>query len=433
MQKIILLYCFMLIGTIVNAQSPLYIIDFEKDEPIFNFVNEQVTEVTGNVLENTDERAEAGFGYKITMTISGGPEGSTPINYLTADNSGPAFATGASKFHASGTKIREQFGGAAALSFAFLGRERNGDDVTYLRDPSSNMRFTLELDNGDDLENVTYILGDMDYAFENTDPASPCFGPTDSDNYTCRFSYIDQITVISGFGNNEYTFEDPTKIFQEGVTNANIRNTPEAGSRRMEGDVFYANFPDANGDKKIDFEDDGRIPGVDGNGNITVYNPGNIGTQIIFDYDDPGYGLASDPDGFHDFDAFNQVMSFMTGMTFGSCKPSLSQVDADINPGESACITVSTATASTFTVSPMTGVSQSGQNLCLRPTQTTTYTITSGDAGCAETVQFEVRVWSEATVPTMSQWGLMIFGLLILNIGLIFIREQEQLLAGITK
>ena len=112
----------------------------------------------------------------------------------------------------------------------------------------------------------------------------------------------------------------------------------------MEGDTFYANVPDANDDKKVDFEDDGKIPGTDGNGNIMVYNPGNIGSQIIFDYNDPGYGLASDPDCMHDFDAFNQVMSFLTGMTFGkTCQLSLSQIETSIDAGEQACITVSNA------------------------------------------------------------------------------------------
>ena len=35
------------------------------------------------------------------------------------------------------------------------------------------------------------------------------------------------------------------------------------------------------------------------------------------------------------------------------------------------------------------------------------------------------------TVPTMSEWGLMIFGLLILNMGVMFLYRREDLLAGI--
>ncbi len=428
MQKTIILFCLMLMGIFANAQSSKYIIDFETDVPVFNFISDQVTEVTGNVLLNDGTKAQAGFGYKITMTISGGPDGSTPINYLLRDNSGPALATAASKFDVGGTKIREQFGGAAALSFAFLGRETNGADYTYLRDPSSNMRFTLELDNGEDLDNVTYVLGDMDYSLENTDPSSPCFGPTDSNNYICRFSYIDQVTVVSGAGSNEYTFVDPARIYQVGGNN--IRGNSIASSRQRVGDTFYANVPDANNDQIVDAELDGRVPGTDGDGNITVYNPGNIGKQIIFDYNDPGFGLVGDADGYHDFDSYNQVMSFMTGMTFGSCKPILSQVETDIFQGEQACISV-TGTSS-YTVSPLIGVSQSGENLCLSPTETTVYTITSITDGCTDSAQFEVRVWNETAVPTMSQWGLMIFGLLILNIAVMFVYQQEQILAGVT-
>ena len=67
----------------------------------------------------------------------------------------------------------------------------------------------------------------------------------------------------------------------------------------------------------------------------------------------------------------------------------------------------------------------------MSPTANTTYTIVSTDqAGCTESAQIEVRLWNEVAVPTMSQWGLMIFGLLILNIGLVFIRKQEQILIG---
>ena len=33
-----------------------------------------------------------------------------------------------------------------------------------------------------------------------------------------------------------------------------------------------------------------------------------------------------------------------------------------------------------------------------------------------------------ATIPTMSEWGLMIFGLLILNMSVVFLRRREELL-----
>jgi len=34
------------------------------------------------------------------------------------------------------------------------------------------------------------------------------------------------------------------------------------------------------------------------------------------------------------------------------------------------------------------------------------------------------------TIPTMSEWGLMIFGLLILNISVVFLKRREELLVG---
>ena len=112
-----------------------------------------------------------------------------------------------------------------------------------------------------------------------------------------------------------------------------------------------------------------------------------------------------------------------------ACAITLSETEKDIYIGEQACVTVTGPT--NYSVSPSTGVSQSGSNLCLSPTANTTYTIVSTDqAGCTESAQIEVRLWNEVAVPTMSQWGLMIFGLLILNIGLVFIRKQEQILIG---
>lgn len=50
---------------------------------------------------------------------------------------------------------------------------------------------------------------------------------------------------------------------------------------------------------------------------------------------------------------------------------------------------------------------------------------------CRTDICNEVRDLNQtycAPIPTMSQWGLMIFGLLMLNLGLIFIREKEYLL-----
>ncbi len=302
--------CFLVLYAIANAMEPAYIIDFEKDEPVINFISDQLVEVTGNVLTNDASRLDAGFNYKITLTISGGPDGASPINFLTRDNLANA-EMGVSKFDTDKVS-RGLCGGDIALCYAFKGRDQNADgQYTYLRDPSSKMRFTLEFDNNISLENIRYTLGDMDYNFIGGQ-GSTCEGVGDLNNYGCRYSYIDQITVISGAGSNEYIIPDP-KMIQQADT-----------------DRFYANFPDANNNQRIDIQDDGRIPGDDASGNISIYNANNIGKQIIFEYNDPGFGLENDPDGLHDFDSYNQLMSFLTGMTFDAVECSMSDIDVSV-------------------------------------------------------------------------------------------------------
>ena len=302
--------CFLVLYAIANAMEPAYIIDFEKDEPVINFISDQLVEVTGNVLTNDASRLDAGFDYKITLNISGGPNGTSPINFLTRDNQGSA-EMGVSKFDTDKVS-RGLCGGDIALCYAFKGRDQNPDgQYTYLRDPSSKMRFTLEFDNNISLENITYTLGDMDYNFIGGQ-GSTCEGFGDLNDYSCRYSYIDQITVLSGAGSNEYIIPDPTMIHQ------------------ADTDKFYAKFPDANNNQRIDIQNDGRIPGDNSSGNISIYNANNIGKQVIFEYNDPGFGLENDPDGFHDFDSYNQLMSFLTGMTFDAVECSMTDIDVSI-------------------------------------------------------------------------------------------------------
>ncbi len=300
----------MVLYSIANAMDPAYIIDFEKDEPIVNILSDQLVEVTGNVLTNDASRVDAGFDYKITLTITGGPIGGSPINFLTRDNSQSAIGTAASKFDFE--KVgRDMCGGDIALCYAFKGWDKDNEQYTYLRDTSSKMRFILEFDNNISLENITYTLGDMDYNFVGSE-GSTCEGIGESNNYGCRYSYIDQIEVISGAGSNEYSFLDPSMI--------QVTST----------DKFYAKFPDVNNNQRVDEQGDGRIPGDNDSGNISIYNANNIGKQIIFDYNDPGFGLDNDPDGFHDFDSYNQLMSFLTGTTFDAVECSMSDIDVAI-------------------------------------------------------------------------------------------------------
>ena len=310
MKRNFLTLCFLILYAIANAMNPAFIIDFEKDEPIINILSDQLVEVTGNVLTNDASRLDAGFDYKITLSITGGPIGGSPINFLTRDNSQSVMETAASKFDFDKV-TRDLCGGDVALCYAFKGREVNNNQFVYLRDPSSKMRFTLEFDNNISLENITYTLGDMDYNFIGGQDSS-CEGDGESNNYTCRFSYIDQIEIISGAGSNEYRFADPSMIQQTGA------------------DKFYANFPDANNNQRVDTQGDGRIPGDNTSGNISIYNANNIGRQIIFEYDDPGFGLEDDPDGFHDFDSYNQLMSFLTGTTFDAVECSMSDIEVSI-------------------------------------------------------------------------------------------------------
>ena len=171
------------------------------------------------------------------------------------------------------------------------------------------MTFSLELDTGEDFVNITYELGDMDYNFESATETSTCFDLGEPNDYRCRFSYIDRITFLSGGTNNQYSFSNQAAIHQ------------------VDDQVFYAQFTDVNGNGVPDISDDGRIPSTDSDGNIQVYNPNNIGKEIKFTYDDYGSGIEGDADGFHDFDSRNQVMSFLTGMTFDIPEPVVVCID----------------------------------------------------------------------------------------------------------
>ena len=58
------------------------------------------------------------------------------------------------------------------------------------------------------------------------------------------------------------------------------------------------------------------------------------------------------------------------------------------------------------------------------------------NAGISEVVTFThaeliftYESCSDDSIPTMSQWGLMIFGLLTMNLGLVFLRRKEEIFA----
>jgi len=559
---LLLFFALALLCVMTNAQSsaePDFIIDFEADIPEVVHVSPQVVEITGNVLrmnKSSDNNGqgeggknsfeEAGFGYKITMTVSGGPASlaATPINFdytLLKDDGthapveGYKLGAAPSQFKESGTRIGLESEGyfQTLLAYSLEGWKKDDTnlDFTYYRDPSTKMRFELELDNGADLVNVAYSLGDMDYNFVGTKSSSvacPKGVGTDQENYTCRESYIDQITVLSGAGSNEYIY-DESKVVEK-------------------DNVLYAKFLDANDDQLVDAEDDGRISFSETDGNITIYNEGNIGKKIIFEYDDPGFPTEEEANGlsngrtssrngnYHDFDAKNQVMYFLSGMTFSMpgditgcivedtngngivdpsettklegvivslctndgtpiasaptgpsgqyfflglppgdyrvkiaapdgyklpggvselgdlvasngtsdlislaggtvenhtigmcpCQPIVpSQTETDIYLNQEFCITIDGP--GDYLFSPATDVTLRGTQVCFSPDTNTTYTITSSNRNCDYEAQVEVRVWSEASIPTMSEWGLIIFGLLVLNLSVIFLYRREEL------
>lgn len=60
------------------------------------------------------------------------------------------------------------------------------------------------------------------------------------------------------------------------------------------------------------------------------------------------------------------------------------------------------------------------------PSQAATVTVSNGVS--TENFTTASCIQCDATIPTMSQWGLLIFGLLVLNLGLHFIRRKEKVL-----
>jgi len=72
-RNLLFFYFLLILYATGSAQNPAYIIDFENDTPTIDSLNEQLIRVSGEVLLNDETRAEAGFGYSITLSISGGP------------------------------------------------------------------------------------------------------------------------------------------------------------------------------------------------------------------------------------------------------------------------------------------------------------------------------------------------------------------------
>jgi len=287
-----------LVSLIINAffftfllQAQDYIIDFDTDVPNINIIDGQNAIVTGNVLDNS-ALTDAGFDYTITIQVSGGP--STTPNLLPA-----TFTTAASQFN-TGTPQLALNGAITSLDLDFMGHDPPiGGSTTpaqavFYRDTTSLMEVTITLSNGYTFENVTYELTDIDYTFNH-----PFLGAGEPNFYNYTFSFIDRVKILSGLGGNVYTPNNAAEIF-------------------MQGNDLIAQFTDANNNGVPDVSDAGLVGNLDTDGNITIYNPGNIGNTIHFMYDDYGSGIEGDADGVHDFDAVDQRIGLGTGITFSA-------------------------------------------------------------------------------------------------------------------
>ena len=107
------------------------------------------------------------------------------------------------------------------------------------------------------------------------------------------------------------------------------------------------------------------------------------------------------------------------------------QTEADILVGATICMGI--AGANDLVFSPSENVLIRDGQYCFSPTETTIYSIQSAGPNCGNQAQIAVRVVSNQAInsdpiPTMSEWGLMIFGLLVLNISVLFLYKQEELL-----
>ena len=82
-----------------------------------------------------------------------------------------------------------------------------------------------------------------------------------------------------------------------------------------------------------------------------------------------------------------------------------------------------------FNFSDATDASQYISGLTFSQTAGTIVTTSTMPATCSMacgSMAYDVECISKKPIPTMSQWGLLIFGLLLLNLGLIFIKQLEE-------
>jgi len=99
----------------------------------------------------------------------------------------------------------------------------------------------------------------------------------------------------------------------------------------------------------------------------------------------------------------------------------VNQFDAMLNSGGTFAVVTFTHAEIIFTYESCTPCASEGGigATCDDGNPTTIDDIIQTDCSCSGT----------ANIPTMSQWGLIIFGLLTMNLGVVFLRRKEKLLA----
>lgn len=237
------------------AATPMYLIDFTADPPAIERQSDQRAVITGNVLRQAD-LAPAGLPYTITIDIAGGPVNQETVAFPPQAGRGPSRFAGRQQ-----PQIVAE-GGLDALAIHLLGStvESNnpaqGQGRTFYRDPSTEALVTLTLGDGHALSNVRYTLTDIDMALDGDGCTA-----AEPDNYACGDAFIDRVDVLSSGGRNVYRPVNGEQI-------------------SLVGDVISARFADTDNSGRPDGVEDRRVPSESHLGNVEVFHPTEIGTQL---------------------------------------------------------------------------------------------------------------------------------------------------------
>lgn len=280
------------------GELPAYRIDFKIDPPVIERKTDQYALVTGKVLNNADA-SPSELSYTIELKIEGGPAQQSSFSLP------PNAARGLSRF---ANNLEPQIGidgGTSALMLRVLGKigqgnDREGRGLEFYRDPSSSMLVRLRIGEGD-----RYILHNLRYTLTGIDAVlggdCPLANKPEPNNPVCGSSFIDRVIVYSSGGRNAYTLVDP---LQTGVI----------------ADTLTAQVTDTDNSGRPDYSEDRRVTAESARGNVTVFHPTELGSQLEFRFLDAGKGIDGDPDGLHDFDAPEQAIGLASGITFDLIK-----------------------------------------------------------------------------------------------------------------